>query len=261
MKTSQDKINKFIDEYKQGDSITVIGKRHSVSAQTVWKYVKKAGVNRPMSVTATKHSLNADYFDDIDTEYKAYFLGLLYGDGSNDYGTKNNRITITMLKEDALELLEPFRKELNLSRQLIPAKGRKSDGTAGSDLLTLTVYNKHMSQALARWGVVKNKHASLSFPTISPSLYRHFVRGFFDADGYVGSSRGFQCGIHSNSKQLLLDIKDVVNLECKFYTRQQSNESYQLAFTSMKEAEQFHNWMYKNASIYLPRKARRISNV
>lgn len=259
-KTSQETIDLFIKEYLEGDSIVVISKKYNTSSQTVWKYILKAGINRPMSISATKHSLNKHYFDEIDTEYKAYFLGLLFGDGSNDYGVKNNRVTISMLEEDALEVLTVFKKELNLSRELILSKGRKADGNTGSNLLTLTIYNKHMCQVLKNLGMTKNKSKDMKFPLIPANLYRHFVRGYFDADGSVQNKSGYQASICSNSERLLLDIKEIVNIPSKIYVRQQKNLNYILHYGKIETTSIFHNWMYKDSNVFLSRKKNCIYN-
>lgn len=250
----------IFEKYSKGNSITILGKEFGVSAQTIWRHVKKKGINRDMSVTMSKHSLNKNYFDIIDTEYKAYFLGLLFGDGSNDYGVKNNRITISMIEADALEVLSVFKKELNLSRDLIFTQQNRisKKGKPYKKMLTLTIYNKHMSKTLANLGLIKNKHNKMKFPTIPVQLYRHFVRGFFDADGSVRLNRNkvgsLRCDLTSNSKQLIEDIKEIVNLDCKLYVRNQKYLNYQLVYCRIAEARQFHNWMYNNSSIFLSRK-------
>lgn len=257
---TQVELELIYKKYIEGGSITILGEEFGVSAQTIWKYIKKKGINRDMSITMSKHSLNKNYFDNINTEYKAYFLGLLFGDGSNDYGVKNNRITISMVEADALEILSVFKKELNLSRDLIPTQQNKisKKGEPYKKMLTLTIYNKYMSKTLANLGLVKNKHNKMKFPVIPVLLYRHFVRGFFDADGSVSLNRGklnsLRCQLTSNSKQLIEDIKEIVNLDCKLYVRNQKYLSYQLVYCRIAEARQFHNWMYNNSSIFLSRK-------
>ena len=55
---------------------------------------------------------------------------------------------------------------------------------------------------LENLGLHQNKTFTLEYPNIDEKLERHFLRGYFDGDGYVSyvdSSKSPKCGIASSS--------------------------------------------------------------
>jgi len=140
------------------------------------------------SIRGRKYTINQHYFDSIDTEEKAYFLGFLYADGHNS----KSSVTLA-LKEDDKPILELFQTLINSN---CPLKFRNNEkdrlnGENRKDQWILTLYNYHLSQALNNLGMIGDKTFSLTFPNenkIPPLLLRHFIRGFFDGDGWVNEN-------------------------------------------------------------------------
>src|SRR5690606_14362207 len=62
-----------------------------------------------------KYKINQNFFDNIDTEEKAYFLGLLCADGCNHI---NNTKVSLFLKESDKEILEKFKNMLQPEKPL-----------------------------------------------------------------------------------------------------------------------------------------------
>lgn len=75
-----------------------------------------------------KHTFNENYFEKIDAFDKAYFLGLLYADGSNClHPTVKRAISISLQEEDA-EILKLFSEYTQSTYPLIykpPKNNRK----------------------------------------------------------------------------------------------------------------------------------------
>ena len=55
--------------------------------------------------------INKNFFNKIDTEEKAYFLGFLYADGYNN--TDRNSVALS-LKEDDKEILEKYSEKTDI---------------------------------------------------------------------------------------------------------------------------------------------------
>ena len=101
--------------------------------------------------------INYNYFDEIDTENKAYWLGFLFADGSittpfrvnKDGSIKNGiyRIEIS-LKEDDKDHLDKFRKELNIEKPLNISKTNYKR----SSRCRLYFNSKHMWEILNSYG-------------------------------------------------------------------------------------------------------------
>ena len=68
-----------LELYKSGMSLTEISKKLKISRKTITKYVKESGIKIEKNVH--KYFINSSYFKVIDSEAKAYFLGLFMADG------------------------------------------------------------------------------------------------------------------------------------------------------------------------------------
>lgn len=138
------------------------------------------------SFNARKYTLDESYFKIIDTEAKAYFLGLLYADGCN---VKNKGFTISLQEKDA-QILDLLNYELKSNRPIkIKYLNKKNKNWQNSH--TLYVGNQVMSYDLEKLGCVPAKSLILDFPTekqVPKHLIHHFVRGYIDGDGSISDS-------------------------------------------------------------------------
>ena len=124
------------------------------------------------------NNFNDDYFETIDTEDKAYFLGLLFADG-NVY-TARNRIQITLANEDAY-ILKAFADCIGYTGKMYIDREKYSK---------LILPSKKMCADLTRLGCTPNKSLTLQFPTEVPDeLMHHFIRGYFDGDGHISKDK------------------------------------------------------------------------
>ena len=98
---------KIIDLYvNQNISTVQIGKQFGCSHKKIAKVLKSYNIPRT-GASRRKYYLNETFFDNIDTQDKAYILGFLYADGCN-YMPKQ---TVSMsLQEADYAILERIRK-------------------------------------------------------------------------------------------------------------------------------------------------------
>lgn len=105
----------------------------------------KRGVKlRTKSEIYRKYSLNQNYFDCIDTEAKAYYLGLLYADGYNN--EKGGEIHLSLQEEDKL-ILEKFLKELKSNQTLIFLNLQEKNKNR-KNIYRLSISSKQISKRL-----------------------------------------------------------------------------------------------------------------
>lgn len=129
---------------------------------------------------------NHDYiFDDsffhtIDTEEKAYWLGMLVADGNvSDFNRKSYTIRL-LLKDCDIYHVENFCRSIKLDKKVRVDKfGRGS----------IAIHSKRMFFDLAAHGVRPGKTGHEQLPNIPDGLFRHFLRGFFDGDGTIYSRK------------------------------------------------------------------------
>lgn len=130
---------------------------------------------------------NIKYFDQIDTEYKAYILGLIYADGTIDDKVKGNRewrLIISLQEEDGF-ILNKLIKDTTSRKVRIdnPPSTQKKNWKKRA---VAYIGNTYMCESLIKLGCVPRKsQVGMKFPNIPDHLIHHFIRGFFDGDGCV----------------------------------------------------------------------------
>ena len=209
-----------------------------------------------------KYPIQEDFFDKIDTQEKAYILGLLYADGWNQ--TERNVIGIG-LKESDKEILDKITSLIQPTKPLgYYKKNKLKRGFENSqNEYRLVIANKHISQRLVELGCGKAKTHNLTFPTeeqVPSCLIRHFVRGYFDGDGSVSGDKQKQFNL-VGTINFLLPLQQILMKELSFSKtkldqrhKERDNEIRSLRYCGINQCITFRDWLYKDATIYLERK-------
>ena len=139
-----------------------------------------------------KNQFNDHYFDEIDCEEKAYFLGFLWADGNNFYSEERGKVSIKLSEKDR-EILEVFKKLIQYESPLQHVKNIQCTDKNGKihnckDAYSLNLNSLRMSKYMDFIGLHPNKTDTLRLPSfgiVPENLYHHFIRGFFDGDGSI----------------------------------------------------------------------------
>lgn len=251
---SDEEIKKMYELYTSGLTLQDLGTMYGVDKTEIPFLFDKFGYKRrDCSHANRKYTLNENYFDAIDTQNKAYFLGLLYADGCNK--TDTHKISIGLKKDDK-HILESFQTELGSNYPLRLYEYSKKKETF-SDQYALTICNKHMSDTLTKWGMVSNKSLILTFPDFLPeNLIPHFLRGYFDGDGHVGK-KGYEASIVSTLSfcESVQNILTQLGIYSKIYNTYNKETSTRTLRTTRKaDAIKFLDYIYSDAELYLYRK-------
>lgn len=255
--------------YENGESGTSIAKRYGVWPNTIYGLMRRRDIKRRnLSESHRKYKIDETFFDDIDTEEKAYILGLLYADGSNN--EKKGQVYI-MLAETDVDILRKIQKIVQPQRPLHYSK-RKGDNPKHQNRYMWCINNQHISKKLAEYGCIQNKTFKLTFPDwLDKSLYNHFVRGYFDGDGHVGIYKdGYSwraqisfVGTEAFCKNLINIFKTLdININ-KLYNRypERDNNIRTIQFGGNRQVERFLNWLYKDSTLYMNRKFNKYSEL
>ena len=120
-----------------------------------------------------------DYFSEIDTEEKAYWLGFLYADGSID---KRGVLRVELISEGK-QHLEKFAKAIKYTGSVIGPYFRNK---IKNPIYKIDLSNPRFGKDLQNKGVIQNKTFFVQFPKwLKTELVRHFIRGIFDGDGTI----------------------------------------------------------------------------
>lgn len=211
-----------------------------------------------------KYPIVEDFFDKINTEEKAYVLGLLYADGWNQ--TERNSISLG-LKETDKEILDKITALIQPTKPLqyvSTSNQRQKTGFENSqNQYRLVIANKHISQRLVELGCGKAKTYTLTFPTeeqVPSHLIRHFVRGYFDGDGSVSGDKQKQfCFV--GTIDFLLPLQQILIKELNFSEtkldrrhKDSDNNIRSLRYCGVNQCITFRDWLYKDATIFIERK-------
>lgn len=189
------------------------------------------------------------YFENIDTEEKAYWLGFLYADGS--VGSAEDKIELGLAEKD-LKQIEKFKECLGLKNKICYREATKS--------YRISFRSQSCKQDLIKQGCVPKKSLILKFPTeqqVPFYLIRHFIRGYFDGDGwFTNTSECFQVGIIGTQDFIngFLQVIENINKTNKIFEVHRSDGAKRYVFGVYQDVLNFLNWIYKDANIYLDRK-------
>lgn len=186
VKTEYD-YQKMITLYQSGQPIYKIAPKYHISEKTLTSIFMERGIQiRDVSHCKQYYSLNEEYFDDINSASKAYILGWLWSDGHNC--TTQNLIIISLQEQDKY-ILEYINQELSSNRPIVFLRRSLEQDYNRQDQYRLTITNKHMSNSLSQIGMKHDKGLTARFPLgLTHDLYPHFIRGYFDGDGWISKN-------------------------------------------------------------------------
>lgn len=203
---------------------------------------------------------NSHYFDNIDTQNKAYTLGMIFADGNNFCTPGKNALTIVLQEEDK-SVLERIRQEIEYDAPLKFCNMKKKKEIY-HNTYRLVVCDEYMCNKLLELGVVNNKSLKVKFPNyISEELLPHFIRGYFDGDGGVyyddkhSKARTSLCGTYDFISHVS-EILHNMGIKNHIYHPKQCGDSdtFVMNTTGNKSSYNFLTWIYKDADIKMERK-------
>ena len=207
--------------------------------------------------------LKHNYFENIDSESKAYWLGYLIADGYN-YQVKN-RVQFSQSETDK-ESVFALQDELCHNGKITVSKDKRKNS---QDMYMLSICSKKISDDLAKLQCYQGKSLTCDIPKIKKHLLNHFVRGYFDGDGCIyfkirekDNALVIECPIVCSnlfSKSLSLELD---KLGVKHYSQKLGKNKLctTLKVTGRTNNLIFLSWLYKNSSISLKRKKDKVDD-
>ena len=236
-------IDQIKFEYNNNQN-SFLCKKYDCCNETLVKFLRKNNVECKWKAQSTE---NEDFFHDINSEEKAYYLGFICADGS----ISKRKISITLNTKD-IDILYIFK---NLLKTTAPVNSRiYSDKRNGTIIHTtsIQIYSKKMISDLSVLGVNKNKSNQLRLPDINENLIRHFLRGLFDGDGHISG----QCNLISTYECLddIMVYLNKFNINVNQYRETINKEKNVYKNFISKDRIKFLNLLYSNSNVYLERK-------
>lgn len=228
-----------------------------INTHTLIKLMRTVGFRRTSTEISNVMSgvysrgIDENYFETIDTEEKAYIIGMLAADGH--ICSTNNGICLQLNDEDVIEKIS---KILNLNY-----KTRKNNKT-GNNYFLMRKSNWKWKQDLISHGIVEKKSLILAFPTTIPEhLMRHFIRGYFDGDGSISLCINKKTGRKTpqmsvvSSISFLEGLKKIIfdNIGAKL-TITNKGKYYTTSWGGIHVTKKFYDYLYKDSTIFMDRK-------
>lgn len=264
-------IEEAVKLYNDGASFTELSRLFNCSLTGIRdflvenRYIKSRGNKDITGKDYNKrHSCNDSFFDKIDSEKKAYWLGYLFADGYNN--EKENFVSFSQ-SEPQEEMVYRFKEDLEAT-QPISIISSRTNTIRGKEITSkpahrIKIISKQLSDDLAKHGCIQAKTFTITFPNIDDQFKSHFVRGYFDGDGSVTNVKdttGTKAQFNIiGTLDLLLGIqKELVEKaglnEIKISPARKDSHVYQLVYGGIENVKKFYSYLYSNSEIYLPKK-------
>lgn len=260
-KVSKEIQQKIIADYLSGKSMRQIEKDYNVSRQTTAKFLEKENIKKEKDNHYRIYHHNESFFEIIDTEEKAYWLGFIFADGhitnnENRYG--QDQFGISCAKTDK-EILYKFLKSIQATNPVLEYSRKEK----GEPLCRVQLTSQKSVNDLIDKGCFKQKSLILKPPKNIPNEFiRHFLRGFFDGDGSITKSYSkrynkYIYGINITSTREMCEwIYNIFDFGSIIKDLRRTN-TYYFSFGGRKQITQFYHFLYDEATIQLDRKYNR----
>lgn len=250
-------VTEIVKRYRAGESSPVIAKDYGVTKVRVSQILSARGLTRSMREAKPPLPCKEDFFDVIDTEVKAYWLGFLAADGcihtSINARQIRTRLSMVLGGKDR-EHVVTFLRDIESAAKI---------GDRGKGCVGFAITCDRMTSALIMHGITSRKSLRLKFPrTVPEALVHHFIRGYFDGDGCVSINGK----VHTNrvvnfvgTKHMLSEIQRRLRGATFVGCLRQKGKNYapevwQLIYGGRNSCVAIADYLYRDATRWLPRK-------
>ena len=222
-----------------------------------------------LGLSGKRRKIHSDYFEDIDSSLKAYFLGFIFADGwivKNDTSSSYEfGMTLSSVDKYLLELLNDELGGQNIIYHHDPKEVLvcKKQVAHSGHCDTLRVYSKKLVCDLVKHGVETNKSLKNTIPIVDDRLFFDFLRGYIDGDGcyYTDNNQTYMhitCANKSPLEYIQNKLKQF-NIKTQIYT--ENDKKHRLMCTSFNEMTKLVNCLYYQDDLfYLQRKYEKIKH-
>ena len=260
----------IIQDYQNGKSMRQIEKDYGVSRQTTSKFLEKQSIKTTKGNHHRTYYHDENYFEKIDTEHKAYWLGFIFADGhitNHDKRYGQDQFGISQSEED-IDMLYRFKKDIKATNPIHKYNSDKHpDGKA---LCRIQLVSQKTVNDLIDKGCYKQKSSILQPPKNVPNeLIPHFIRGYFDGDGSIVKSKNNKYKITDGYKYDIdfTTTKEIADWLVYYFDmgnvikEPRREKTYYYRLGGHKQIIQFYHILYDNATIYMERKYNRFQEL
>ena len=234
--------------YESGLSLQEVANRLGYSSENAIAAIFRKN-NIPIRTKAgVPDTVNHAFFSKIDTEEKAYFVGLILADGNiTPRGKSQPAIRLELQKQDK-HVLESFKNCIQTSNHI----------TSSRNCYRIAVHSTQIASDLAKYGIVPRKTGNKQFmiSDIPEMFQRDFIRGFFDGNGWITYSKRIWTIGFADGELFLTELRDYFCSRLNVYKVAviEHGGCFMISFSSQQDTRNILHFMYDNATLYLNRK-------
>ena len=224
-----------------------------------YKIRKVLLLNNIKSKSSKKYKYYDDIFEVIDNEEKAYWLGFLYADGYVRKRQYSSELRLKISEKDKEHLIK-FKKFMSPDNIKI-----KNETSGNSRCVKVSINSKKIVSDLINLGCTNNKSKTITMPKIPDNLIDHFIRGYFDGDGWIiiDKNKKPAFGIISGSIEMVKSINNIISERSKIKINKIYNYKtyYNFTYKSYTDIIKISNFLYKKSNIHLIRKKNKFDEI
>jgi hypothetical protein len=190
--------------------------------------------------------VNEDYFHQIETPEKAYWLGFLLGDGCvNDSASHNTVRFLLALSQKDGHHVRAFANSVESEHKITEAENQ------GTGETRICIANQRFIAGLEKHEVTPEKTHSGGMPQVNKKLQPHLVRGLYDADGtIVEQEKHANVRIATASEKRANELVEIIPADC--YVAE-PNGIYTIVIGTLAGVKEFSRWAYPDGKATSPK--------
>lgn len=208
---------------------------------------------------ARRKYVDETYFEKIDTEDKAYWLGFIQADGCIYQQETTYRFQINLSGKDyehLIKLNDCLSSTYSVGKREVIVKGKTYEACS------LKINSKPFCEHLMKNGITIRKTLNDAFSELEESLMPHYIRGFLDGDGNIKIDRRSKnpriTVRFAGGEGFMIKLRNYL-IGCGFQFSPKSirrvgnSKAFELSFTGRENTKNFFEYVYCG-NIYLERK-------
>ena len=261
IKLKEDEIRLLENLAKQGKSIKEIAQEIGYDLKVIKRTAKENNILLKYTINP---NFKENFFENIDTEEKAYLLGLYFTDGCvrKDSRCDLNYTIHMQLQARDLEMIEKIKDIFQVNNKIY------HDKRNNKECYGISFSSRKMAQDLSKYGIIPRKTyetSHLPFEYIPDNLKIHFLRGLFDGDGGFSVDSSYSKDVSfdfasyhfSICEEFQKEIDELINKNNhnKIYTNiKDGAQRSRVSWRGKQQVLRIPDILYENATIYLKRK-------
>lgn len=247
--------NLVIERYDELKNLKKVAKSFGVSLRPITRILKKNNVE----LTNRRFEVNHNYFEKIDTEEKAYWLGFLYADGCVRKTKTGSQLILKLSVKDE-DHLNLFKKNIQSEHKITYYKNKtisKKGTPSTSDSCIIRINSNKIVEDLISHGCVPRKTFTIDKPNIDEKFYKDFIRGYYDGDGnffYSEKTKVSAVTIVCASEKFRKFLIEIISKIHDIGIIHENSEKYFLKIVNIFGIVNFLDYVYKDSKTHLNRK-------